>query len=53
MGLQVTGENLALVGGLLGGLVFDLAYGNILLMIEDQEGQHKNYIIYKSKKFIQ
>lgn len=50
MGLQVTGENLALVGGLLGGLVFDLAYGNILLMIEDQEGQHKNYIIYKSKK---
>lgn len=50
MGLKVTGENLALVGGLLGGLVFDLGYGNILLMIEDQAGQHENYIIYKSKK---
>ena len=50
MGLSAQGEMLALLGGLIGGVVFDFMYGNILLIIETEKGQHDDYIIYKSKK---
>ncbi len=50
MGLSAQGELLALLGGLIGGVVFDFMYGNILLIIESEDDQHDNYIIYKSKK---
>lgn len=50
MGMSVQGELLALLGGLIGGLVFDFMYGNILLLMENEKGQHDDYIIYKSKK---
>ena len=50
MGMSVQGEMLALLGGLIGGVVFDFMYGNILLIIETEKGQHDDYIIYKSKK---
>lgn len=50
MGMSLGGENLAIVGGLIGGVVFDFMYGNLLLMMEDEPNQHDNYIIYKSKK---
>lgn len=48
--MSLGGENLAIVGGLIGGVVFDFMYGNLLLMMEDEPYQHDNYIIYKSKK---
>lgn len=50
MGMSAQGEMLALLGGLIGGVVFDFMYGNILLIIETEKGQHDDYIIYKSKK---
>lgn len=50
MGMSAQGELLALLGGLIGGVVFDFMYGNILLALETEKGQHDDYIIYKSKK---
>ncbi len=50
MGLSLTGENLAIAGGLIGGIVFDFMYGNLLLLMETEPGEHENHIIYKSKK---
>ncbi len=50
MGLSLKGENLAVAGGLVGGLVFDFMYGNLLLLMETEPDQHDNFIIYKSKK---
>ena len=52
MGLKVQGEMLAIVSGLIGGVVFDFMYGNLLLMMENEEHEHDNYIIYKSKNIL-
>ena len=48
--IGISGENAALVGGLIAGALFDIACYNILEMIDHDNNKAKYYMMYKSKK---
>lgn len=48
--IGISGENAALVGGLIAGALFDIACYNILEMMDQDNNKAKYYMMYKSKK---
>lgn len=48
--IGISGENAALVGGLIAGALFDIACYNILEMMDHDNNKAKYYMMYKSKK---
>lgn len=48
--IGISGENAALVGGLIAGALFDIACYNILEMMDHDNNKSKYYMMYKSKK---
>lgn len=50
MGLGLTGYRYALAAGLISGALTDIACDNILIMMDSDLNESKNYMIYKSKK---
>ena len=48
--IGISGENAALVGGLIAGALFDIACYNILEMMDHDNNKARYYMIYKSKK---
>lgn len=48
--IGISGENAALVGGLIAGALFDIACYNILEMMDNDNNKARYYMMYKSKK---
>jgi hypothetical protein len=48
--IGISGENAALVGGLIAGALFDIACYNILEMMDHDNNKARYYMMYKSKK---
>ena len=48
--IGISGENAALVGGLIAGALFDIACYNILEMMDHDNNKSRYYMMYKSKK---
>lgn len=51
MGLSVTGYDFVLIGGLIGGAVYDVVINKLLELMDSDANESKWFVMFRSKKF--